>query len=261
MEIPPTPANNSPAEEAFTSSCRTSTERSSMKKLMLLALVVASAAMFAIPSVAAAGEWTMDCPGGAEKCEFTTKGEAAELRAESEPTIKCTASTGTGSVTSATTGTFGITFTGCTANLGFLHPECHTTGSSSGVIAVATSTSHNVYLEPNKSTPGLLVTPATTELICAGFSNITVTGNGLIGHIRELKTGESNCGKESSTWTVDFKADSANANTQDWEQVTTTGTFYDLHMVTAGSATTHTSTMVASGTITFPSGKAKITCT
>jgi len=228
------------------------------KKLMLLAAGALTALAFAaLPAVASAGEWVMDCPGGAKTCNFTTSGGHAELRAEGEPTITCTSSTGSGSVSEGgKTGTFGLTFKGCTATL-FFTVSCNSAGAASGEIKVASSVSHNVYLEPNKTTPGLLVTPATTEIICAGFSNITVTGNGLIGHLRELTPGVSNCSKESETWNVDFKADPANSKTQDWEQVTTEGTFYDLHAVT--SSTVRTAVMVASGQIKFV-GKSKVTC-
>src|SRR5215475_4243669 len=114
------------------------------KKLMLLAAgALAALAFAALPAVATAGEWTMDCPGGKAACEIETKGGAAELRASEEPTIKCTASTGEGSIAEGgKTGTFGLTFTGCTATLVFTF-ECHTSGAASGVIKVAQSTSHN----------------------------------------------------------------------------------------------------------------------
>ncbi len=223
-------------------------------KMTLLALAVFSAALFALPSVASAGEWTMDCPGGKATCTFTTSGGHAELRAENEPTITCTSSTGSGSVsTGGKTGTFGMTFKGCTATF-FFTVSCNSVGAASGEIKVATSTSHNVYLEPEKTTPGLLVTPAATEIVCAGFSNITVTGNGLLGDMT------ASCNQEAETFTVDFAADPENAKTQQWEEVTTNPeTLYDLHAITSGGEP-RTAVMVASGQIKYV-GKAKVTCT
>lgn len=223
-------------------------------KMMLLALAAFSAALFALPSVASAGEWTMDCPSGKATCSFSTSGGHAELRAVNEPTITCTSSTGSGSVSSGgKTGTFAMTFKGCTATL-FFTVSCKTTGAESGEIKVASSVSHNVYLEPEKTTPGLLVTPAPTEIVCGGFSNITVTGNGLLGDLTAA------CNAEAETFTVDFAADSKNPETQDWEEVTTNPeTLYDLHATTAGGEP-RTAVMVASGQLKF-SGKAKVTCT
>jgi hypothetical protein len=226
------------------------------KKLMLLAAGALTALAFAaLPAVASAGEWKLDCPGGTETCSFNTTGEHAELRAEEEPTITCTANTGSGTVSKGgTTGTFGITFTGCKATLIFTF-ECHTSGAASGEIKVASSISHNVYLKDDKTDPGILVTPATTTIICGSFSNITVTGNGLIGDVTQA------CNSESSTLNINFEASTSNTKTQRYEQNTLTGTLFDLHSVTAGSATTHTSVMVAKGTATFVGGgKGKVTC-
>jgi hypothetical protein len=226
------------------------------KKLMLLAAGALTVVAFAaLPAVASAGEWKQDCPGGTATCTFTTSGGHAELRATEEPTITCTSSSGSGSVSSGgTTGTFGITFKGCTATLIFTF-ECHTSGAASGEIKVASSVSHNIYLKDDKTDPGILVTPATTSIVCGSFSQITVTGNGLVGDVTQA------CNSESSTLNINFEASPENAKTQRYEQNTKTGTLYDLHMVTAGSATTHTATMVASGTATFTGGgKGKITC-
>jgi hypothetical protein len=187
-------------------------------KMTLLALAAFSAALFALPSVASAGEWTMDCPGGKATCSFTTSGGHAELRAVNEPTITCTSSTGSGSVsTGGTTGTFGITFKGCTATL-FFTASCNSAGAASGEIKVATSTSHNVYLEPEKTTPGILVTPSTTEITCAGFSNITVTGNGLLGDLT------ASCNQESETillLLLETRTHSSGSRSQQRERSTT----------------------------------------
>lgn len=226
------------------------------KKLMLLAAGALTALAFAaLPAVASAGEWKLDCPGGAVTCSFTTAGEHAELRAAEEPTITCKSSSGNGTVSEGgTTGTFGITFKECTATLVFTF-ECHTSGASSGEIKVASSVSHNIYLKDDKTDPGILVTPATTTIICGSFSNITVTGNGLIGDVTQA------CNSESSTLNINFEASPENASTQRYEQNTKTGTLFDLHAVTAGSATTHTAVEVAKGTATFVGGgKGKVTC-
>jgi hypothetical protein len=221
------------------------------KTIMLLALAVVSAAMFALPAVASAGEWKMDCPGGKATCEFTTSGGHAELRAVEEPTITCTANTGSGSATNeGTTGTLAITFTGCKA-LGFF--SCNTSGAASGTINLASSVSHNIYLEDNKTKLGLLLTPATTTIICSGISSLNVSGS-VIG---ELTQG---CNVESQEFNVAFAAAAGNEKTQRWEQITKTGSNFDLTATTDKTGgNNELAAQVASGTIKF-TGKAKTTC-
>jgi hypothetical protein len=226
------------------------------KKLMLLAAGALTALAFAaLPAVASAGEWKMDCPENKETCSFSSSGGHAELRALNEPTITCTANTGGGTIAKGgLTGTFEITFTGCKATLFFTF-ECHTSGATSGVIKVASSTSHNVYLEDNKTKPGILVTPATTTIICGSFSSIEVTGS-VIGEV----TGT--CNQKANSFPVDFAADPKNANTQKWETITNTGpTTYDLNAATESDHVHHTAVQVATGTIKFAgAGEGQITC-
>jgi hypothetical protein len=234
------------------------------KKTMLLALAVVSAAMFALPAVASAGEWKMDCPGGKATCAFTTSGGHAELRAVEEPTITCTGNTGEGTVSEGgTTGTFALTFTGCKA-VGFV--PCNTSGAGSGVIKVASSVSHNVYLEDNKTKLGILVTPATTTIICSGLSSIDVTGS-VIGELQKNGTEKvepAACNEEKEKFDVNFTNLAGNEKTQQWELITKTdtikGPFYDLSASTEPSGTAKTATEIAKGTIAITGGKAKTTC-
>jgi hypothetical protein len=221
------------------------------KKTMLLALAAASAALFSLPVVASAGEWKIDCPNKEPTCAFTTSGLHAELRTLDEPTITCAANTGSGTATNeGTTGTLEVTFTGCKA-LGFF--SCNTFGAASGTIKLASSVSHNIYLEDSKTKLGTLVTPATTTLICPGISSLNVSGT-VIG---ELTQG---CNVESQTFNVTFAAAASDEKTQKWEQITRTGeTKYDLTAPTEGGPA-RTSAQIASGTITFSTGKAKTTC-
>jgi hypothetical protein len=219
------------------------------QKIMLLALAGVSAVLFALPTGASAGEWKMDCPNGAPTCEFTTSGKHAELRGVEEPTITCTEHEGKGTATNeGTTGTFQITFKGCKA-LGFFN--CNTNSAATGVIRVLSSAYHNIYLEDNKTTLGVLVTPATTTIICSGFS-LNVSGS-IIG---ELWQG---CSVESSEFNVSFFDAIGNEKTQEWEQVTKTGSNYDLTVTTEGG-TAKTGIGVGFGTAHFLTGKAKTTC-
>jgi hypothetical protein len=220
-----------------------------MKKLVLLALAVVSAAMFALPAVAAAGEPETDCPGGAATCSFTTSGEALTWTTANGTTINCTSSTGTGSYTSKTTGTIGLTYSGCKESV--FGTSCGT----SGVIKTSTAVFHNVYTADNKTSPGLLITqPAAgtfASFSCGGgLLTVSVTGN-VIGSLES-----PGCGSEAELWPLNF-TESAHGN-QTLKQVTGTGSAFDLlaHLNTGGTQTT---AVAATWKIKF-TGKAKLTC-
>jgi hypothetical protein len=222
-------------------------------KIMLLALAAISAVMFVIPAVASAGEPVVDPASGKFPLTFTSVGGASELQAAGEPTIKCTSNKGTGKYTSGTTGEIGLTFEGCKD--GAFSLQCHSTGQLSGVIKVATSVFHNVYVTDAKTTPGVLVTPPSgglfTTIECAfGFANIEVRGNGIVGHLEAPK-----CGETSSTGTLNF---AAVGGSQQYKQNTATGTVFDLTSITEGGSTT-TAAEVAKGTVTFAE-KYTLTC-
>jgi hypothetical protein len=220
-----------------------------MKKLMLLALAVVSAAMFALPAVAAAGSPETDCPGGAATCSFTSSGGASSLTTANGTTVNCTSNTGSGSYTSKTGGTIGLTFNGCKESV--FGTSCGT----SGVIKTNTAPFDNVYTADNKTSPGVLVTqPAGgtfANFSCGGgLLTVNVTGN-VVGSLES-----PSCGSEAELWPLNF-TQSAHGN-QTLKQVTATGTSFDLvsHLNVGG---TQTSAMVATGTVKF-SGKAKLTC-
>jgi hypothetical protein len=220
------------------------------KKMMLLALAVLSASLFALPSAASAGEWKFDCPNGTATCAWTSAGGHFELRIVEGPTITCTGSTGSGTATNeGTTGTFAATLTGC-KSLGFF--SCNTSGSASGTVKIPSSVWHQVYLDDSKTRLGVLETPGTYTIICSGISSIDVTGS-VIGELAE------GCNVESQTFNLNFRASTGNEKTQQWEQVTKTGSFFDLSATTEGGSP-QTAAMVSSGSFSFTAGKAKTTC-
>jgi hypothetical protein len=226
------------------------------KKLMLLATAALSAlACGILPASASAGAWQLDCPGGTATCSYTESGGHVEFRAAEEPTITCTSTTGSGTVSSGgTTGTTAFTFKGCTATLVFTF-ECHTAGAASGEIKFDSSVWHNVYLKDDKTDPGTLLTWSTIVITCGSFSSLTMTGNGVIGDVPQ------SCSGEYSIFNVNFEASPSNPKTQRYEQNTLTGTLFDMHVVTAGSSTTHTAVVEMGTAFTFAGGgKGKITC-
>jgi hypothetical protein len=194
------------------------------KKIMLLALAVVSAALFALPAMATANENHIE---GATGKAFTGSGPEGSLEATSEPTIKCTSTTASGSFTSETTGNVSLTFETCSATILGVSLHCRTAAEGTGVIKIS-----NVFHLITISTiakPGILVTPPFPTIICGeGFSErkIQVGGNGVIGTVTSPA-----CGASSATLNVSF---SATASSQ--EHKLFTGTSFDLTSTTEGSS-------------------------
>jgi hypothetical protein len=231
------------------------------KKLMLLAVGALTALAFtALPGAASAGEWEHHCTstaGVAEPCVLSVAGGGAELINDAGERISCTAVSGTGSaVTTGTTGSVKLTFTGCKETVTFFRFSCTSNGTS-GVIETNTLTTHNIYIEEATAaatTPGLLLTGVNTTFTCAGFSDKTVTGN-IIGHLTN-----PNCSSATTSMGISFDKHSSIVGTQKYEQVTTTGTVFDL---TSGphEADGTTSAQTGTGTISTKSGQhIRLTC-
>jgi hypothetical protein len=227
------------------------------KKMMLLALAAVSAAMFALPAVASAGSPVVDPASGKFPLTFTSAGGHSELRATGEPAITCTSNSGTGKYTTGTTGEIGLTFHGCTTSFFGFPVSCNSSGQASGTIKTATSVFHTTYVTDAKTKPGVLVTPPTTApagvfttIICGGFANIEVKGNGIIGELTA-----PGCGGVSKTATLNFTATGA---VQNLKKVTATGTEFSLNSVTEGGSTV-AAAEVAEGTVTYTEN-ATLTC-
>jgi hypothetical protein len=226
-------------------------------KMMLLALAAISAVMFVLPAVASAGSPVIDPGSGKFPLAFTSSGGHGELRATGEPAITCTSNTGSGKYTTSTTGEIGLTFHGCTTSFFGFPVACNSAGQPSGTIVTATSVFHTTYVTDAKTNPGVLVTPPSsgvfTTIICGGFANIEVKGNGIIGELTAPK-----CGVVSKTATLNF---TAVGSSQTRTQVTGTGTVFSLNSVTEGGSTV-TAAEVAEGTATYspPGETATITC-
>jgi len=228
-------------------------------KMMLLTLAAVSAVMFVLPAVASAGSPVIDPTSGKFPLAFTSIGGHSELRATTaEPAITCTSNTGSGKYTTGTTGEIGLTFHGCTTSFYGFPVKCNSSDQASGTIKTTSSVFHNTYVTEGKTDPGVLVTPPASGLfvtiICGGFANIEVRGNGIIGELTAPQCGTA----AQKTATLNF---SAIGSTQDLEKVTDTGTIFSLNSVTEGGPTVPAAE-VAEGTVTYaPAGEtAKITC-
>jgi hypothetical protein len=220
-------------------------------KTMMLALGALTALAFvALPAVASAGEPWVDPASGSYPINFSVSGGPNELKEEEEgesAPIVCKKSRGVGKYISATTGELERTLEECTK----AGTACTTTpaGPPSGVITTGTSVFHNIYVEPNKTTPAILVTPPTGGIYatfkCAfGLVEYTITGNGVIGDLEKPTCAAPG---PTNTATLNFTATGAS---QTWKRITTAGTVFDLKLDANGSAA-KTAALVAEMTVTF----------
>jgi hypothetical protein len=219
------------------------------KKIMLLALALVSAALFAMPAMASAAENHIE---GATGKAFTGTGPEGSLEASGEPTIKCTSTTSTGSFTSETTGNVSLTFETCSATILGVSLHCRTSTEATGVIKVA-----NVFHLITISTiakPGILVTPPFPTIICGeGFSErkIQVGGTGVIGTVTSPA-----CGASSASGSVSYTSSGGSQ-----EHKLFTGTTYDLTNTTEGGSAV-TAGINGSATMSFTDGVSrKLVCT
>jgi len=226
------------------------------KKAMLFALAIVSAAMFALPAGASAEVAHVSSTG---KFTLSSEGNSAITEHGKTSIFPCTSVTGNGEFTTTTTGKLTLSFHGCTESA--FKSSC--TGESAagtdnepaGTITTTQLEFHLIELENN--TPGVLLTPTTghfaTYTCLNGLSTKKITGNGVIGHIT------STCGgAASTTHKIDFGTtnETVAGSTQQWTQVTTAGTKYDL--LSNGS----TAALDARLTIHFSDGVARsIICT
>jgi hypothetical protein len=222
-------------------------------KTILLALAAVSAALFALPAVASAGEWEIDTASG-KFPTFTAAsiGNTTLTQDGSNSKVTCTKSVGTGKYTTKTTGVeLTLTFTGCTLGTG---NDCTTAGQAAGTIKTTDLTFHNIMIEKTGAVgvangrPGILITPNGVHFasfVCHFFGledPVTVNGTGLIGDISAPA-----CGATSNTATLKFE--SAATGTQKYMQITTEGTKFDLSSNENG--TVRTASQDGEGTVTF----------
>jgi hypothetical protein len=234
------------------------------KKLMMLALAAVSAAMFALPAVASAGNWHLETAGKTTGPELAITAGAGILSTKGNfLTVKNTGMSGTAKFNenSTTTGTIdqvsagvtgGLKFTGVTS-LGF---PCTSAGQPAGTVLTTPLAFHLEKIETE--TPGLLITPNGggaepkhfATFTCAGIKNV-VRGNGIFGDVT------NKCSEETEKGTAVFQTTGENGN-QKYKQVTTTGEIYDLEAST-GEGAFGTAAMEITATMTGV--KSKVNCT
>lgn len=225
------------------------------KKMMLLALSVVSAALFALPAVAAAN------PAAHISAteNFTVSGTKTVLlethsgeKVECHPTAQVPAVTGTGSFENTTTGSVKLTFHGCTTTTIFGSIHCQSAGQPTGTITSTVLPFHLIgTLGPENA--GVLITPTANSnehfatFTCAGIQKI-VSGNGVLGTITSPKCGAA----ATKTATLSFEQDPAKTGFQ--KHTNLTGVTYSLKSNGTQAA------QIAEANLNFVNTKS-ITCT
>jgi hypothetical protein len=230
--------------------------KATMKKIILLALAAASVSAFALPATAMAEDVPLHAKEVALNTPFKIDGVGGATLRGGFGLVNCTASSGSATFTSSTTGTLSQTFTGCTA----FGVPCKTAGQPEKTIVTTTLVFHLLTVEDTvtgATGPGVLVTPnvdaggqnhfATFE--CPPFGKFEVRGTGLIGTITK-----PSCGQKSKEATVQFSPQAAGSTVQTHKTVVGTTVEYNL------TTNTQESSEEAEGTITF-SNEPTLECT
>jgi hypothetical protein len=212
------------------------------KKTMLLALAMASVAMFALPAGASAQEIHWE-----GVTQFSGDATAGSLAAEGEPTITCETGHISGTVSAGgTTGALAFDFTGCHTTVFGFTAKCRTSGSA---LDNTIKTAGTFHLITTTDGPAMLITFETKTVVCAGISN-TITHGNLIGTITSPK-----CGESSNLMTINF---AATGTSQDHKLYT--GVNYDLTATTGEGGAAKTSAWTMLWHIESPTS-GKLNCT
>jgi len=221
----------------------------------LLAGMLAVFALGALPSLAAAAEWSVDLEAGTFPTPIASNGGAISLTSNLG-TMSCTSVTGTGQYTSATTGTIQLLFHGCTKG----SENCTTVGQSAGTTTTTVLVFHNEMIDSTSQTtggkPGILITPNEGHIatfVCGGIFTVKVKGNGIISEVTN-----PTCSTGTFQKTMLSKLASISAGSQRYKQIETAGASFDLTV--EGFGLTSTTSEDAELTTEFTSTKAKMTC-
>jgi len=212
------------------------------QKIMLLAVAMASIAMFVLPAAASAQDIHLE-----GVTSFSGSGLSSSFASQGEPTITCESSDVEGTVAAGgTTGNISLDFTGCHTTVFGFTAKCRTSGSPIDNTIKSSGVFHLITISSGK--PGMLITPVVTTIVCAGISNTVISGN-VLGSVTSPA-----CGVSSKTFSTSFTGTGG-------LQVHTsyTGAIYHLEEVTSGGAgglagLTWSSTM-------FSSSSGVLTCT
>jgi hypothetical protein len=209
-------------------------------KTMLAALAV-SAALFAIPAIATGQEIHIEGISS-----ISGSGSPSSLAAAGEPTFTCESTDVTGKIEAGgTTGSMTLDITGCHATIFGFTVKCRSAGSPLDNTVQTTATFHLITFNGK---PAVLTTASAVTLVCAGISNVTISGNSV------ATITSPGCGGASSQIKLAFNATGA---TQ--EDRLYTGVNYSLKLQTGSGSQVEAAT-VQTWTIESPT-VGKLNCT
>jgi hypothetical protein len=212
-----------------------------MSTKTMLALLTVSAALFALPGFASGQEIHLE-----NVTSFSGTGSASSLSADGEPTVTCESTDVEGTIAAGgTTGNMSLDITGCHATIFGFTVKCRTSGSALDNTVKTGGTFHLITYD---SKPAVLTTSEVVTLVCAGISNVTISGSSIATITSPA------CGGESHQLQLKFAATGV---TQ--EDRLYTGVEYDLKFQTGGGSEV-TAATVQTWTIKSAT-KGKLNCT
>jgi hypothetical protein len=215
-----------------------------MSKKIMLALAVGSIMLVVLPSATSAQELHIE-----GVTSFNGTGGASSLAASGEPTITCESTEAHGNISNGgTTGDISLYLRGCHTTIFGITAKCRTTFSALDN-AIETSGTLHVITVNNK--PGVMITPILTTIICAGISNISVEGLGVIGTITKPA-----CGASSKELTISFSATGSTQNHRTYTALTEV----NLKLKTSGGSALGAG-LTSTVTLNFFGSESKLNCT
>src|SRR4051812_6077948 len=226
------------------------------KKLMLLALTVTSAAVFGLPATASAATWDLTAAPAGAFTVSTPELSTTVLSNTNNELVECGSTTGSGSYTTASSGTVSLVFEGCRTPT-FFNAACTSSAAVSGIIKTTPGLPfQNVYLNSAHTKLGITIKGTGQEehfasFTCAGFVSFKVTGT-ILGEV------EKECGASGTQFPLTFEQTS-NGH-QKWKQVEGTGSIEDLTVDNRLNGTSSTGAEKGTGSLNFTTSKF-ISCT
>jgi hypothetical protein len=198
-----------------------------MRRALILFILAMTVAL-AVPAGAAAGEFQVENTAGTYPIAFSAAATATKMTFANGTSVECTKSTMTGKYTSATTGEVQLTYHGCTYSMA----NCTSSGQTPGTIVTPTVVFHNIYLEPDKSRRGILITRPASEIFpFIGMMIFTCGGNSyFVGGSMIAELTSPNCGSSGKAFSLLFEKhpEFFGLVAARWQQITTAEARYDL---------------------------------
>jgi hypothetical protein len=191
---------------------------------------LALVASLVIAAIAASGASALSFSAEKLPATFNFKSGGTLLQPANGETVTCTAMSGSGAITSATSGDLNLEFVGCTVESGGWNWTCTTPGAPAGHIVAKPLKFEPVYLNAAHSKYGVRIRPSVAGPF-AEYQDIvsrTITGS-VMGEITSPAL-------NVSSWVIDTVFFS-NGSTQKYRQIEESGAIYQLSQTIKGHVT------------------------